>query len=97
MLVQNGMIESLDISHGGSGSKGGDRLAKFTHQDRLKAFIDNDVLARTEQPIYFKTPSGSWAYGYEAEVLAKICFAVLDAFKAGKLQKQQEHIILLPF
>jgi hypothetical protein len=92
VLVQGGMIEALGISHGGSGSRGGDRLAKFTHQDRLKAFLDNEILERTDTPIYFRTTSGSVAYGYEAEVLAKICFAVLDAAKEDKLQKQQEHI-----
>lgn len=86
------MIDSLTISHGGSGSRGGDRLAKFTHQERLKPFMDNDVLIRTETPIYFKTTGGTLAYGYEAQMLAKICFAVIDAHKAGKLQKQQEHI-----
>lgn len=93
VLVQGGMIESLGISHGGSGGRGGDRLAKFTHQERLKSFIDKDILERTDSPIYFRTTTGAVAYGYEAEVLAKICFAVLDAAKDGKLQKQQEHIV----
>lgn len=93
VLVQGGMIQALDISHGGSGSRGGDRLAKFTHQDRLKSFISNEVLVRTENPIRFRTTTGSLAYGYEAEDLAKICFAVLDAAKNKKLQKQQEHIV----
>jgi P63C domain len=93
VLVQGGMIEALGISHGGSGGKGGDRLAKFTHQDRLKAFLDNEILERTDTPIYFRTTSGTLAYGYDAEVLAKICFGVLDAAKEGKLQRQQEHIV----
>jgi hypothetical protein len=92
VLVQSGMIDALSISHGGSGSKGGDRLTKFSHQERLKSFLDNDILARTQTPIYFRTTSGTLAYGYEAEVLAKLCFAVLDAQKNGKLMKQQEHI-----
>lgn len=93
VLVQSGMIEALGISPGGSGSRGGDRLAKFTHQDRLKPFIDSDILERTDTPIYFRTTNGTVAYGYEAEVLARIGFAVLDAAKDGKLQKQQEHIV----
>jgi P63C domain len=93
VLVQSGMIDALGISHGGSGSRGGDRLAKFTHQERLKSFIDNEILERTEKPIYFRTTGGTVAYGYEAEVLARICFAVLDAAKEGRLQKQQDHIV----
>ncbi len=93
VLVQGGMIEGLGISHGGSGGRGGDRLAKFTHQERLKEFISNEILERTDKPIYFRTTAGTLAYGYEADVLANICFAVLDAAKGGKLQKQQEHIV----
>jgi hypothetical protein len=93
VLVQTGMINSLGISPGGSGSRGGDRLAKFTHQERLKSFMDNDILSRTETPIYFRATNGVLAYGYDAEVLAKICFAILDADKAGRLQRQQEHIV----
>jgi hypothetical protein len=92
VLVQGGMIKALGISHGGSGSTGGDRLAKFTHQQRLKSFVSNATLVRTVEPIRFRTTSGSMAYGYEAEVLAGICFAILDAAKAGALQKQQQHI-----
>jgi len=68
-------------------------LAKFTHQDRLKPFLSNDVLERTALPIKFITTTGTIAYGYEAEVLANICFAVLDAAKDEKLQKQQAHIV----
>lgn len=92
VLQQTGLITALNMSHGGSYSVGGDRLAKFTAQGRLKPFVSNELLKRTEEPIRFKTPSGGTAYGYEATVLADLCEAVLAARAAGVLQKQQEHI-----
>lgn len=53
-------------SHGGSGSRGGDRLAKFVSQERLKPLPSNTLLDRTVSPIMFRTPTGQVAYGYEA-------------------------------
>ncbi len=92
VLQQTGLIGALNMSHGGSYSTGGDRLAKFTTQGRLKPFVSNALIERTEKPIRFRTPSGSAAYGYDATVLADLCEAVLAARSAGVLQKQQEHV-----
>jgi hypothetical protein len=92
VLQQTGLIKSLNMSHGGSYSVGGDRLAKFAAQGRLNSYISNDLLERTASPIKFRTPTGSLAYGYEATVLADLCEAVLSARSDGVLQKQQEHI-----
>lgn len=92
VLQQTGLISALNMSHGGSYSVGGDRLAKFTAQGRLKPYVSNELLERTVRPIKFRTPAGGLAYGYEATVLADICEAVLAAREAGVLQKQQEHI-----
>jgi hypothetical protein len=92
VLQQTGMIRSLNMSHGGSYSVGGDRLAKFASQGRLKPFVSNDLIERTANPIRFRTPKGSLAYGYEATVLADLCDAMLAARAAGVLQKQQTHI-----
>ena len=92
VLVQGGLINALDISHGGSGGRGGDRLAKFVGGDRLKPFINQSISDRTASPILFKTTSGNMAYGYEATLLADLCDSVLEAKEQGKLQKQQEHI-----
>jgi P63C domain len=80
------------MSHGGSYSVGGDRLAKFAAQGRLKAFVSNSLIERTANPIRFRTPKGNAAYGYEATVLADLCDAVLAARAVGILQKQQMHI-----
>jgi hypothetical protein len=92
VLQQTGLIKALKMSHGGSYSTGGDRLAKFATQGRLKSFVSNELIERTANPIKFRTPSGSLAYGYEATVLADLCEAILAARSAGVLQTQQEHI-----
>ena len=92
VLQQTGLIGALNMSHGGSYSTGGDRLAKFTTQGRLKLFVSSELIARTEKPIRFRPPGGGSAYGYEATVLADLCEAVLAARSAGVLQKQQEHV-----
>ena len=92
VLQQTGLISALDMSHGGSYSVGGDRLAKFAAQGRLKPYVSSELIERTAHPIRFRTPSGGLAYGYEATVLADLCEAVLAARGDGVLQKQQDHI-----
>ncbi len=92
VLVQRGMVTALGMARGSSGGAGGDRLAKFVAGKALSTFIGDDLRKVTGEPIKFKAPNGSVAYGYEATVLADICDAVLDARKAGFLQKQQVHI-----
>jgi hypothetical protein len=93
VLVQTGVIGAMGMSHGGSYSTGGDRLAKFAAQGRLKSFVSNELITRTAEPVRFRTTRGGSAYGYEATVLADLCEAVLAARDAGILQKQQEHIV----
>src|ERR1019366_5267357 len=82
VLHQRGMVNALGMSRGSSGSTGGDRLAKFTAGDRLKPYVSKELIAVTENPIRFRTPTNQLAYGYEATVLADICEAVLAARKA---------------
>jgi hypothetical protein len=92
MLHQRGVVSALGMGRGGSSEGRGDRLAKFTAQSRLSKFVADSLLQVTKDPIKFKTPNGSIAYGYEATILADICDAVLAARKDGLLQKQQLHI-----
>ncbi len=92
VLHQRAMVRALGMARGGSSRGGGDRLAYFVAQDRLKQFVAEKLRDVTSNPIKFITPDGLLAYGYEATVLADICEAVLAARKEGLLQKQQEHI-----
>lgn len=89
VLSQRGMYSGL----GWSGSAGGERLLNFIGGDRIKPYINNDILPTIETPIKFKHPGGGGiAYGYPATILADICDAILAARKAGTLQKQQAHV-----
>lgn len=91
VLVQRGMVESLGMARGSAGG-GGDRLANFVTGERIKPYISADLIPVITDPIKFRAPNGSIAYGYDAEVLHAICLAILLARREGKLQKQQMHI-----
>lgn len=92
VLVQRGMVSALGISRGSSAQSGGDRLAKFVTGQRVSPYIPRDILSVTTDPIKFRAPNGSIAYGYDAEVLHAICLGVLAARRDNKLQDQQLHI-----
>ena len=92
VLVQRGMVRALGMARGSSGGSGGDRLAKLVGGKIIKPFISNDIIEVTQNPVKFRTPNGSIAHAYDAEVLHKICLAVLAARRDKKLQSQQEHI-----
>lgn len=89
VLSQQGMLDSLAMSRG----DGGERLATFVAQKRLKPFVSNKLTAGSTAPIRFiPVGGGPEVYGYEATVLADLCTAVLAASAAGCLQRQQQHI-----
>jgi len=92
VLVQRAIISAMDMARGGSSKGGGDRLSHFVNQQRLNPFIPNEIKQVTGNPIKFIAPNGAIAHGYEAEYLAKLCFSVLDADRAGIIQDQQQHI-----
>ncbi|WP_256849531.1 P63C domain-containing protein [Pantoea sp. Fr-CA_6] len=88
VLSQRGMSAGLGMSAGAA-----ERLINFVGGDRIKPFINNDVLVMIENPIKFRHRTGGGvAFGYPATILADICDAILAARKEGKLQKQQEHL-----
>jgi len=92
VIVQNGMFTALDMKQGTAGRGGGDRLAKFIATKSISPFVPGNLVDVITNPIRFRTPSGTIAYGYEATMLADLCDAVLAARKDGKLNYQQDHI-----
>jgi P63C domain len=92
VLVQRGMLASLDMKQGTAGRGGGDRLAKFVATKSLAPFVSKELADMIKNPIRFQPPTGGVAYGYEATLLADLCDAVLAARKAKALHYQQEHI-----
>lgn len=91
VLVQRGMVEALGMARGSAGG-GGDRLANFVSGERIKPHVSNELSSVIIEPIKFRAPNGSVAYGYDAEVLHSLCLAILRARREGNLQKQQAHI-----
>ncbi|SET67015.1 P63C domain-containing protein [Stenotrophomonas indicatrix] len=92
VLSQRGMVAGLGMTYG-SGQGGADRLTGFAVGKGISPFINNEMMLLIQNPIRFRHNSGGGvAFGYPATLLADICDAVLEARKAGKLQKQQEHI-----
>ena len=93
VLVQSGMLIGLDMSQGTAAKNSpGDRLGKFIAGKALNPFVSNELRDMIINPIRFRMPSVSAAYGYEATVLADLCDAVLEARKTVKLNYQTEHI-----
>lgn len=90
VLSQRGMVSSLGMKRGGAG--GGDRLGYFISSKSINPFVNNDLRAAIDNPIKFRTLSGSIALGYKAESLADLCDAVLQVRQDGKLHPQQQHI-----
>lgn len=89
VLAQRGMQESLGLS-----STGGSGLSRFTSSKALSSHINKDLAVALESPILFTTPrGGSPITGYPATVLPDLVDAVVDAWDAGDLGKQQEHIV----
>lgn len=92
VVIQRGMMNALQMAQGTAGRGPGDRLAKFARGKSIEPFISSQLTYMINNPIKFRTPGGSIAYGYEATILADLCDAVLAARKAGKLHHQQRHI-----
>jgi hypothetical protein len=93
LLSQRGVIGGLGMSGGSGGSIGADRLTGFLSGKSISPFVSKELATLIENPIRFRRPGGGKAaYGYPATILADICDVVLNARKAGALQKQQEHI-----
>lgn len=66
-------------------------LPAFLQAKNLKPFISED-LGLTSSRIEFLTLGGSVAFGFQAEILPKICDVFLDAERAGKIDARQQHI-----
>ena len=99
VLTQEGFLTALGRAgkaKGGQGaaatSEGVDRLPSFLAANNLKPFISAD-LEQSTTPLVFRTPEGIRAYGYQAQLLPKVCRVYLEARDAGVILKAQENMI----
>ncbi len=100
VLVQGGVIMSLDMAQGTAAGGGGDRIVKFARTKGLAPFIDNDLANMIKNPIKFRVPSGTTAYGYEATILVKLCDAswtlsTTVCWRCSKRLKRRMKVLLL--
>jgi len=97
VLTQEGFLAAMGRSKKGKGSAAAtsDGLPPFLPAKNLKPFISEELL-RSTAPVKFRLIrdgiAGAVAYGYPAELLAKVCGVYLEARKAGALTAQQAHI-----
>lgn len=98
VLSQEGFLSALGRAKkakGGSGAAitetGVDRLPSFLAANNLKPFINNELTGSTT-PVVFRTPTGSKAFGYRAELLPMVCKVYLDARDASALLPNQKHL-----
>ncbi len=94
LLTQEGFLKALGRAGKAKGGQGAsvDKLPAFMAAKNLKPFISNELKESTK-PLVFRTPSGVKAYGYRAELLAKVCEVFIDADEAGATTSRQKHIV----
>lgn len=63
-------------------------IPPFLQGQALQEFVTKEILDRA-RPIPFRTPRGSRAHGYDANLLPDVCDVFLAARLAGKLPKNQ--------
>lgn len=92
VLTVRGMSDGLSMARGGSEVPGLNRFELFVSRARLRPFVTDELRDQVSNPIVFLTPTGSKAYGYDAQILVELCEAILSARAEGVLQMQQESI-----
>lgn len=91
VLSQSGLQAGIGMSKSG-GVQGKQRIVTFIENLESKGLQTNELSARCAMPIEFRVKSGGrTVYGFEADILADICDAVLEANSQGLLITQQKH------
>lgn len=90
VLSGRGMQRALGVMDDAGGI-----LTKFINKSDIKPLVDEDLGAVLENPVRFKKPHSkgpglSEAYGYEANVLKKICDVFLKARRENLLKTDRE-------
>ena len=92
VLTVAGLSDGMGLARGGSMIAGMNRLELFISRNRISPYVSKELAERIHSPIIFLTPTGTKAYGYNAEILVELCEIVLKARQDGVLQTQQLRI-----
>lgn len=89
MITQWGFYRAIGRSGRPAGGWGSDveKVAPFLALDNIKPYVSEELAA--SKPVQFQTPRGGKAWGYNAELLPKVCEVYLQARDDGKLLKAQ--------
>ncbi len=98
VLTQETFLTAIGRAGKAPGRKGSgamvervESLPPFIAADNLKSLIDNDLRESTT-PVFYRTTRGQRAYGYDANLLPKVCEVYLKARDSGLLLPNQRHI-----
>lgn len=98
LITQEGFLSALGRAkkakggHGASNDGGVDKLPSFLSANNLKPFISSDFAGSTT-PVVFRTPTGTKAFGYRADLLPKVCNIYLQARDANKVLPSQTNMV----
>lgn len=97
LITQEGFLSALGRARKAKGGHGAslevvDKMPSFLAASNLKPFISKELMGSTT-PIAFRTPAGSKAWGYRAELLPKVCNVYLLARDAHAIVPSQRHLI----
>jgi hypothetical protein len=70
-----------------------EELPPFLPSQNLKPFISKDLMESKNPIAYRPIVGGKLAFGYKAEILPMVCYAYVDADKAGKTLKSQKNMV----
>ncbi len=68
-----------------------DRVPAIIQGKSIRPYVSNEVLEKT-RPIVFRTPHGTRAYGFRAELLPLVCEIYLKARDENVLPANQQHV-----
>ena len=90
IVTQYGFYKAIGRSGKPAKGRGSviEKVAPFLALRNLKPFVSKE-LEHSTKPIVFKMPKGGNAWGYNAEILPKVCEVYLKARDAGALLKSQ--------
>jgi len=98
LISDRGVSKALGAKRGGSHWKrmkedGALSLPPYISANNIKPFIPNDLMFILTNPIQYKaTTSGAIGNGLLATAFPKVLHVLANAYKAGALKAQQEHI-----
>ena len=85
VISHRGLQRSIGMAQSG----GAQRMANLVAGFEAKGLDCKDLRARIETPIEFVATGPGRTFGFEATVLADLCETIVEAKRAGILQKQQ--------